>query len=109
MVPFRYNVRSLAVRRSTTLATGFGIAMVVFVLSSALMLSEGIKRTLASSGSADTAIVMRKGADNELSSTIEDPQVSLILSAPGVKKDGNTPMGAGEVVVVAALEKVGAV
>src|SRR4051812_41525201 len=106
MIPIRYNIRSLAVRRTTTFATAFGIALVVFVLASALMLSAGIQRTMASSGRADSAIVLRKGTDNELGSVIEDPQVNLTLSAPGVKKDGNTPVGAGEVIVVAALEKV---
>lgn len=108
MVPFRYNLRSLTVRKATSLATAFGIALVVFVLAAALMLSAGIKRTMAASGQDDVAIVMRKGADNELSSTIEDPQVGLIKAMPGVKQEGGLPFGAGEVIVVGAMEKIGA-
>ena len=50
MIPIRYNVRSLAVRKATTLATALGIALVVFVLASSLMLSAGIRKTLGSSG-----------------------------------------------------------
>jgi putative ABC transport system permease protein len=50
MIPVRYNIRSLAVRKTTTLATAFGIALVVFVLASSLMLSAGIKKTLGVSG-----------------------------------------------------------
>ena len=46
MIPLRYNVRSLVVRRATTFATAFGIALVVFVLASSLMLSAGIKKRL---------------------------------------------------------------
>ena len=108
MVPIRYNVRSLAVRKATTVATALGIALVVFVLASAMMLAGGIRKTLSSSGRPDNAIVMRKGSDAELSSVIEDPSVNLILSQPGVKKEGTAPIGVGEVIVVAAMEKIGA-
>jgi putative ABC transport system permease protein len=109
MIPIRYNIRSLAVRKTTTLATGLGIALVVWVLASALMLSAGIKKTLGISGRPDTAIVLRQGSDAELGSLIEEPSVNLILAAPGVKKEGGIPDGVGEVVVVAAMEKLGAV
>ncbi|WP_394842657.1 ABC transporter permease [Pendulispora brunnea] len=111
MIPIRYNVRSLAVRKTTTLATAFGVALVVFVFASALMLSEGIKRTLTTSGNPNGAIVMRKGSDNELSSVIETPTMSLLLAAPGVEHDqagGNQPLGAGEIVAVNTIEKLGA-
>ncbi len=46
----------------------FGIALVVFVLASSLMLSAGIRKTLGASGKADNAIVLRKGSDAELGS-----------------------------------------
>ena len=45
MIPIAYNLRSMAVRRTTTLASVLGIALVVFVLAAALMLSNGIKET----------------------------------------------------------------
>ncbi len=106
MIPVKYNVRSLAVRKATSLATAFGIALVVFVLASSLMLSEGIKRTLSSGGKSDVAIVLRRGSDNELSSTVDTSSVSLIAAGPGVRRD----VGAsGELIVVAAMEKIGAV
>ncbi len=108
MIPVRYNVRSLAVRKTTTFATGFGIALVVFVLSSALMLSAGIKKTLGISGKPDTAIVLRQGSDAELGSIIEESSINIILAAPGVKREENAPSGVGEVVVVGAMEKFGA-
>ncbi len=108
MIPVRYNIRSLAVRRATTAATALGIALVVFVLASAMMLAAGIKKTLSSSGRADNAIVLRKGSNAELGSVIEDPSVNIITAQPGVKKDGTVPIAVGEVIVVAALEKIGA-
>jgi putative ABC transport system permease protein len=109
MIPARYNVRSLAVRKATTFATAVGIALVVFVLASSLMLSEGIRKTLGSSGRDDDAIVLRMGSDAELGSSIEDPSVPLVLAAPGVAHDAQgKPIGEAEIVVVGAMEKLGA-
>src|ERR1700678_3656338 len=109
MIPIRYNIRSLIVRKATTIATAIGIALVVFVLASALMLAAGIKKTLGAGGRADTAIVLRMGSDGELGSTIEESSVPLILAAPGVKADEHgKPLGAAEAVVVAAMSKIGA-
>ena len=108
MIPVKYNLRSLAVRKATTIATAGGIALVVFVLASSLMLSAGIKKTLGSSGKADTAIVLRMGSDAELGSVIEESSVPLILAAPGVRTGANgQPLGAAEIVVVGAMEKLG--
>lgn len=107
LIPASYTLRSLWVRKSTTLATALGIALVVFVLASSLMLSRGIEKTLGKSGSADRAVVLRKGSDNELSSTIENASVGIILSAPGVKKSGTAPLGSAETVVVLSLNKLG--
>ena len=109
MIPISYNFRSLAVRRTTTIATALGIALVVFVLAASLMLGEGIERTMGSSGKPDYALVTRKGADGELSSNLENRLISLVMAAPGVSRDGNgLPFGAGEVVTVIALDKIGA-
>ncbi|MGD0526503.1 MAG: ABC transporter permease [Polyangiaceae bacterium] len=109
MIPLQYNVRSLAVRKATTLASASGIALVVFVLASTLMLNAGIKKTMASSGKPENAIVLRMGSDAELGSVIEESSVPLILAAPGVKTDERgQPLGVGEVVVVGAMEKLGA-
>lgn len=107
LVPFSYNVRSLFVRRATTIATAFGIALVVFVLASSLMLSNGITRTLVSTGAPDRAMVLRKGAGTELASNIENRAVGVILSTSGVRMDGQTPIGTSEVVVVLSMEKAG--
>jgi len=107
MIPITYNIRSLLGRRATTGAAIFGIALVVFVLSSALMLGEGIRKTLAMTGADDRAIVLRKGADGELSSGIEQANIAVIGAAPGVKTDAGGPMVVGEVVLVVAMKKLG--
>lgn len=108
MVPISYNLRSLAVRKTTTLATAGGIALVVFVLAAVLMLSAGVKRTLASSGAPDVAMILRKGSDAELSSGVEIPSVGLILANKQVaRRADGTPDGVGEIVVVITVDKLG--
>jgi putative ABC transport system permease protein len=104
VIPLSYNLRSLAVRRSTTAATVVGIGLVVFVLASTLMLAAGVNDTISRNGGRDVAIVMRKGSDNELSSTIDLNKVGIILSAPGVEKGADgLPLGVGEIAMVMSL------
>jgi putative ABC transport system permease protein len=108
MIPISYNVRSLLNRKTTTIATALGIGLVVFVLGAVLMLGHGLQQTLTASGRPDNGMVLRKGSDGELSSTIDTQSVGLILSSPGVKKDDKgRPIGVGEVVVVILLERPG--
>ena len=104
MIPLSYNLRSLTNRGATTAASVLGIALVVFVLASTLMLGEGVRETIGRNGGRDVAVVMRKGSDNELSSTIDQNKVGVILSAPGVKmgSDGQ-PLGVGEIAMIISL------
>jgi putative ABC transport system permease protein len=108
MVPISYNLRSLLVRKATTFATAFGIGLVVFVLAGALMLGSGIEKTMVGAGRDDNAVVLRKGADNEMSSSIEVKTIGLIAAAPGVKRgNGGATLASGEVVIVIAQDKLG--
>lgn len=101
MIPVNYNFRNLYVRRVTTIAAATGVALVVFVLAATLMLTEGLRRALADSGKPDNAIVLRKGSDAEMPSSIEDATVNLVKGAPGLAKspDGQ-PLVVAEAVVV---------
>jgi putative ABC transport system permease protein len=108
MIPVKYNLRNLAVRRTTTVAAGLGLALVVFVLASVLMLSKGIERTLGRSADPSVAVVLRKGSDAELASGIEESQMGVILANPGVAKgEDGQPIATGELVVVVLMDKVG--
>ena len=104
MVPIRYNIRSLLVRRVTTAATAFGIALVVFVFAAAGMLGEGVNRALASSGRTDTAIVLRKGSDAELSSTLNGEQLNILRGNSAVATSAPEQGVIGEVVLVITSE-----
>lgn len=108
MIPISYNVRSLLIRKATTFATAFGIALVVFVLASAFMLGLGIEKTMVGAGRKDNAIVIRKGSDTEMASSIETKALGIIAAAPGVKRSGaGRSLASPEVVLVIAQDRLG--
>ncbi len=86
---FTYSLRSLWVRRTTTLSTLLGIALVAFVLAASSMLSAGIRRTMASSGDPDQAIVLEHDAWAEANSRMDRAAVAQVAAAPGVKRDAS--------------------
>jgi len=105
MVPLRYNIRSLFVRKVTTFATALGIAMVVFVLAGALMLNEGVNRAVQASARPDNVIVLRKGSDNELSSGFPQSNLAILTSPSQVAKGAGSVIG--EIVVVVTAQRNG--
>jgi len=108
MVPIAYSVRNLAVRKTTTAATAGGVALVVFVFACVLMLGESMRHALARSGSPDIAIVMRAGADSELSSIVSPVNMTLATGQPMIaRRPGGAVDASGELVVVIALNKTG--
>jgi putative ABC transport system permease protein len=107
MIPVSYNIRNLTVRKTTALAAALGLALVVFVFSSTLMLANGIDRTLGRSASPDVALVLRKGANAELESVVNEDQINLVLNDKTLVQPAFGPRGVAEVMVVALLDKVG--
>ena len=61
-IPLSYIARNLAARRLTTILTAGGMALVVYVFATVLMLAAGLERTLVATGSDDNVVVIRKGA-----------------------------------------------
>jgi putative ABC transport system permease protein len=83
-----------------------GIAGVVGVLVALLAMAEGFRQTLAQTGDAETAIVMRGGATAELSSGITRDDATLVEQLPGILKDAQgKPIASPELVVVANIPK----
>ena len=107
-VPLRYVARNLWVRRVTTLLTAAGMALVVFVFASVLMMSEGIRTTLVATGQPDNVLVLRKGAGAEINSGITREQAAVLQTLGGVARgsDGRTLFSA-EPVVLTSLPRRG--
>ena len=107
-IPFVYNWRSVVQRPASTAFTAVGIALVVAVFIGMLALANGFRVALARTGSDDNALVLRRGADAELSSGIDRETASLIASSPHVAigADGK-PLVSPEVYVLIPLVRLG--
>ncbi|NVN91533.1 MAG: ABC transporter permease [Desulfuromonadales bacterium] len=107
-IPFAYSTRNLCTRRLTTFLTASGMALVVFVFASILMLSAGLKKTLVETGSEDNVIVTRKAANSEVQSGVERQQAAIVESVAGIATgtDGAALL-AKELVVLISLSKRG--
>lgn len=83
-IGWAYVARNLWVRRVTTLLTALGMALVVFVFATVLMMGEGIRATLVATGQPDNVIVLRQGAGSEIYSGISRSQAAIVESLPGI-------------------------
>jgi len=77
-IPLSYNIRNLWTRRLTTILTVSGMALVVFVFASILMLAGGLEKTLVETGSYENVIFIRKGATSEVISGVNREQASVV-------------------------------
>ncbi len=107
MIPIAYNIRSLAARRSTTIAAALGIALVVFVFAAVLMLANGIEQTMRATGAPSNAIILRKGSQAEMQSGIEEAAVAVLRASPEAAPAASGTMSTAEVVVVITAPKAG--
>jgi ABC-type lipoprotein release transport system permease subunit len=90
MIPVRYNIRSLLVRRTTSLMTALGVGMVVMLL---LLLSgfiNGMRTTINSAARKGTWLLLQRGIKNE-GGFIPREQFYVIRSRAEIEtdKDGN--------------------
>ncbi len=100
------NLRNLRSRLGPSSVIVIGIAGVVAVLTALLAMAEGFQRTLEGAGRADHAIVLRDGANDELSSGIGGNQPDLIATLPGIARDADgNPLVSAEVYVVSDVPK----
>ncbi|MBC7700406.1 ABC transporter permease [Aquabacterium sp.] len=86
-IPLSYVLRNLWVRRVTTILTAGGMALVVFVFATVLMMSEGINETMVATGQPDNVLILRKGAGAEINSAITRSQASNLDALPGIATD----------------------
>lgn len=97
---------TLSSRWGASLVIVVGIAGVVGVLVALLAMGQGLEATLKTSGSTDTAIVLRGGSQAESSSVLAHSATVLIAEAPGVARDaaGNA-IASPELMLAASLPK----
>lgn len=107
-IPVFYSFRNLWTRRLTTLLTALGMALVVFVFASILMLAEGLHRTLVETGSYDNVVIIRRASASEMQSGVDRVSASIVETQPEVVAgEGGRPFLAKEMVVLINLLKRG--
>jgi putative ABC transport system permease protein len=99
------NLRTLPQRLASSAVAVVGIAGVVVVLVSVLSIAAGFTAALRDSGSPSRALVMRSGADSEMTSGLTGPEVDVIRQAPGIRVDDRTPLASAELYVIIDLPK----
>src|SRR5688572_32565508 len=85
------NLRTIPQRLGSSGVAIVGIAGVVIVLVSVLSIASGFTAAMRDSGSPTRAIVMRSGADSEMTSGLGGPEVDIIKQAPGMVRNGQSP------------------
>jgi len=83
-IPILYNVRSVLQRPYSTALTALGVGLVVAVFIGMLALANGFRAALARTGSDTNVLVLRRGADSELSSGLPRDAASMIAASPHV-------------------------
>jgi len=107
-IPFKYNVRSLLVRRVSTLMTGGGIALVVAVFVIVMAMVAGLDGAIEDTGSPDNMIVLRKGSTTETGSAFGLGQFDALKFLPQIKRDqAGQPLASPELPVQVLMDKIG--
>lgn len=99
------NVRTLPQRFGASASSVFGIAGVVAVLVGVLSIGEGFRRAMNVSGKADTAIVLRSGADTEMMSGLSRDDTRIVSDTEGLARGQEGPLASSELFVVINLPK----
>ena len=99
------NLRTIPRRLGSSGVAIVGIAGVVIVLVSVLSIAAGFSAAMQQSGSPSRAIVMRSGADSEMTSGLSGTEVDVIKQAPGLRRDGQTAIASAELYVIIDIPK----
>lgn len=108
-VPIAYNLRSLFVRRASTILTIVGIGATVAVVAGILALRRGFEILFAESGRKDVAVFLRPGSTSEGDSMFtRNRALALTKRVPEIAVDENEQLLASmECYMAIRLDRVG--
>ena len=99
------SIRTIPQRLSSSIVGMIGIAGVVIVLIAVLSIGEGFRMAMADAGAPDRVLVMRSGADSEMTSGLGGPETDIIKQAPGMSQVDGKPVASAELFVIIDLNK----
>jgi putative ABC transport system permease protein len=101
----KFGLLSIPQRLGSVAAAMIGIMGVVAVLVGVLSIGVGFRKVMAASGSPETAIVLRSGADSEMVSGLLRESTRIIADAPGLARSADGPLASAELFVIINLPK----
>ena len=87
------NLRSIRERLGSSAVAIFGIVGVVVVFVGVLSVAEGFHAAMQATGDNETVMVMRSGADSEMTSGLSGEHARIIQDKPCVARDAQGPLG----------------
>ena len=94
------NLRSIRQRLGSSAVAMIGIGGVVIVFVAVLSIAEGFRTAMQAAGDPDTVMVLRAGADTEMTSGLLGDHVRIIQDAPGIARDAAGPLASPELLVI---------
>jgi putative ABC transport system permease protein len=94
MIPIKYNLRSVVVRKMGTAMTIIGVALTVAVFISILAMVRGLESTYIDTGDPLNLILIRQGSQSETNSFFDRSVKDIVETMPGVES------AAGEAIVL---------
>jgi len=85
MIPVKYNLRSLVVRRVGTMMTVGGVALTVGIFVSILAMVNGLENTYVESGEPLNLVLLRKGSQTETNSYYDRSFKGIVETMNGVQ------------------------
>jgi ABC-type lipoprotein release transport system permease subunit len=109
LVPLRYNLRSLFVRRSGTFLTVVGVGATVAILAGVLSLRAGFRTLFEATGREDLFVFLRPGSTNEGDSIWQRGQAErLIQTLPEIRRGAEgAPLASMECYVAVRRYRIG--
>lgn len=93
-------LRSISQRLGSSAVAIIGIAGVVIVFTAVLSIAEGFQAAMSEKGDPRRVIVLRSGADTEMTSGLGGDDTRIIMDAPGIARDETGPHASAELFVI---------
>lgn len=107
-IPFKYNLRSLLVRRTGTAMAIISVAATVAVFISIMALVQGLESVFSDTGHRLNLVVIRQGSQTEVNSSIQVPTLQTLKYLPGIQRDERgEPLVSPELLVLVFIPRAG--
>jgi putative ABC transport system permease protein len=102
-----YNIRNVFVRWRATLATIFGVAMLVLVYVCLQSMAAGLEKSSSDTGDPRNVMILRKGSIDESSSQITREQFQRLKYSPEIARDpAGQPLISADVLTILSLSRL---